>query len=69
MKIKTNIFQFLFDKIFKKEYNITMISEKDKKEIRELYFEKLKDFDEIQKIFQNKYTYNEIRNFIMSTYK
>ena len=68
MKIKTNIFQFLFDKIFKREYNITMISEKDKKEIRELYFEKLKDFDEIKEIFKNKYTYNEIRNYIMSIF-
>lgn len=68
MKIKTNIFQFLFDKIFKREYNITMINEKDKKEIRELYFEKLKDFDEIKEIFKNKYTYNEIRNYIMSTF-
>ena len=46
-----------------------MINENDKQKIKELYFEKLKDFDEIQKILQNKYTYNEIRNFIMSTYK
>lgn len=71
MKIKTNKYldfiKFLFAKIFKKEYNITVINETDKKEIRELYFENLKDFEEIKEIFKNKYTYDEIRNYIIST--
>lgn len=69
MKIKNkylDFIKFLFAKIFKKEYNINMIEEQDKETIKNLYYEDIKDIEEIQKLFNNKYSYEEIRNYVLS---
>ena len=43
-----------------------MIEEQDKETIKNLYYEEVKDIEEIQKLFNNKYSYEEIRNYVLS---
>lgn len=72
MKIKNkylDFFKYLFDKIFKKEYNITMINEKDKEIIKKLYFEDLISIDEIAEKYKGIYKYSEIRSYLFNNIK
>ena len=45
------------------------MTEKDKKKIIELFFDKVYNYERIELYFNKKYTYNEIRKVVRDYYK
>lgn len=45
------------------------MTEKDKQKIIALYFERMYNYEELEKYFNNKYTYREIKAVITEYYK
>lgn len=48
---------------------VETVDKSDKEKIYFLYFERLYSYDEIIKVFHNKYTHSQLRSIILERYK